>query len=56
MTKAFIVISGIPASGKTTLASQLAPVLNLPLLDKDDILESLFDSLGIGDAEWRASE
>ena len=23
------------------------------MLDKDDILEGLFDSLGVGDAEWR---
>ncbi|MFL6193660.1 MAG: AAA family ATPase [Thermoanaerobaculia bacterium] len=49
----FLVLSGLPASGKSTLARRLAPALGLPLLDKDDILEGLFDSLGVGDAEWR---
>ncbi len=43
----------MPASGKTTLARLLADPLDLPVLDKDDILESLFDSKGIGDAAWR---
>ncbi|MFY9825175.1 MAG: AAA family ATPase [Thermoanaerobaculia bacterium] len=49
----FIVISGLPASGKTTLGRRLAHALGLPLLDKDEILESLFDGLGVGNAEWR---
>ena len=39
----FIVVSGLPASGKTTLGSQLAVALRLPLLDKDDILEAMFE-------------
>ena len=46
-------ISGLPGSGKTTLARRLAPVLNLPLIDKDDILNRLFESKGIGNAAWR---
>jgi cytidylate kinase len=49
----FIVVSGLPGSGKTTLARKLAPALGLPLFDKDDILESLFATLGVGDADWR---
>ena len=49
----FIVMSGLPGSGKTTLGRRLANALSLPLLDKDDILEALYDSLGVGDAEWR---
>jgi AAA domain-containing protein len=53
MQKPFVVISGLPASGKTRLASRLAPAMNLPLIDKDDILDRLFESRGIGDAEWR---
>jgi predicted kinase len=48
-----VVVSGLPASGKTTLGRQLAGALDLPLIDKDEILESLFDSRGIGDASWR---
>jgi glucokinase len=49
----FVVVSGLPGSGKTTLARQLAPALGLPLIDKDDILERLFEQRGIGDAAWR---
>jgi len=49
----FVLVSGLPASGKSTLAKQLAPALGLPLLDKDTILEHLFDSKGIGDLAWR---
>jgi predicted kinase len=50
----FLVMSGLPGSGKTTLGRSLARALDLPMLDKDEILEGLFDSLGIGDAEWRS--
>jgi predicted kinase len=46
-------MSGLPGSGKTTVGRQLARALGLPMLDKDEILEALFDSLGVGDAEWR---
>ncbi len=49
----FLLISGLPASGKTTLGRRLAQALGLPLLDKDEILEALFEGLGVGDAEWR---
>jgi hypothetical protein len=51
--KLFVVISGLPGSGKTTLGRELARALNLPLIDKDDILERLFESKGIGNAGWR---
>lgn len=37
-----IVVSGLPGSGKTTVARQLAPLLDLSVIDKDDLLESLF--------------
>ena len=49
----FVVVSGLPGSGKTTLARRLAAALDLPLLDKDDLLEALFASEGVGDAAWR---
>ena len=49
----FVVVSGLPASGKTTLARKLAAPLHLPLLDKDTILVAMFKSLGIADTDWR---
>ena len=52
MTKPFIIILGIPTSGKINIARQLTPSQYLPLLDREDILESLFEYFGIGDAEW----
>jgi AAA domain-containing protein len=55
MDRRFVVVSGLPGSGKTTVARQLAPALGLHLFDKDDILERLFESKGIGDAVWRRS-
>ena len=49
---AVVVVSGIPGSGKTTLARPLARALGLPLVSKDTIKEALFDALGTGDLEW----
>ncbi|HEX6901883.1 MAG TPA: AAA family ATPase [Thermoanaerobaculia bacterium] len=51
--KQFVVVSGLPASGKTTIATGLAAELELPLLDKDAYLEALLQHAGIGDLEWR---
>jgi hypothetical protein len=51
--KPFVVVSGLPGSGKTTLGRRLALALRLPIIDKDDILDRLFETKGVGDAEWR---
>lgn len=48
-----VVFSGLPGSGKSTLARRLAARLERPVLDKDDILSTLFESLGAGDEAWR---
>ncbi|MGA7732343.1 MAG: AAA family ATPase, partial [Chloroflexia bacterium] len=47
-----IVITGLPGTGKTEMGRYLARELNLPLIYKDGIKETLFDSLGVGDWEW----
>ena len=49
----FVVVSGLPASGKTTVGTLLSERLGLPLLDKDVILEALFDTLGSPDSDAR---
>ncbi len=49
----YVVVSGLPASGKTTVARTLAHALPVPFLDKDDFLEDLFRLAGIGDPAWR---
>lgn len=49
----FVIVSGLPASGKTTLACALALELDFPLLDKDSFLEALFATEGPGNSEWR---
>jgi len=48
-----IVVTGLPASGKTTVGELLSRELGLPLIDKDTILEALFDSLGCPDPDVR---
>ena len=46
-----LIITGPPASGKTTVGRALARELRMPFYSKDDVKEILFDTIGIGDAE-----
>lgn len=41
-----VVVSGAPASGKSTLARHLADALALPLLAKDALKEAIADAMG----------
>ena len=43
-----VVVTGLPGSGKTTVAVPLAEKLNLPLISRDHIKELLADHLGLG--------
>ena len=44
-----VVVTGMPSSGKTTVAEALSRRLSLPLIAKDAIKESLYDTLGAED-------
>jgi len=49
-----LVVTGMPSSGKTTVAEDLAGRLGLPLIAKDAIKESLYESLGAEDVSASA--
>lgn len=44
-----IIIAGMPATGKSTLARKLAAALSLPVFEKDEIKEAMFDTVGYAD-------
>ena len=43
---ALLLIAGLPASGKSTVARRLADAFGMPVLEKDDLKEALFDTVG----------
>ena len=43
-----VVVTGMPAAGKTTVAESLSGSLSLPLVAKDTVKEQLYESLGTG--------
>jgi len=48
----FVIITGAPCTGKTTLGLRLAADFRLPFIYKDGIKETLFDRLGWKDKRW----
>jgi predicted kinase len=50
-----LIVAGLPATGKSTIAKKLGVALGLPILEKDEIKEELFDTVGYADlAQKRA--
>ena len=47
-----IIVTGLPAAGKSTLAAWLSEQLAIPFISKDAIKEILFDVLGWSDRQW----
>ena len=47
MLTKIIIVNGLPASGKTTLATKISKELKIPAIHKDQIKEDLFDSLNL---------
>jgi predicted kinase len=47
-----LVVTGASCSGKTTLAKQLGDALSLPVIHRDVLKETLFDTLGWQDRAW----
>ena len=52
MKTLLILVSGLPCTGKTTLAKEISQSLSLPLISRDAIKETLFNSLGSKNREW----
>ena len=49
--KTAVLVNGVPASGKSTVARSIALRLGCPLMTLDTVKEPLFDAFGTGDRE-----
>lgn len=45
MASQIILVNGLPAAGKTTLATALTRVLDVPMISRDAVKEALYDAL-----------
>jgi chloramphenicol 3-O-phosphotransferase len=53
MIKPFVlVVTGLPCTGKSSIAQSLAKHFALPFISKDGFKELLFDELGWSDRDW----
>ena len=50
--KKAVLVNGVPASGKSTVARAIAEATGWPLLSLDTIKEALFNHLGTGDRDY----
>jgi predicted kinase len=50
--KRLVLVNGVPASGKSTVAEAISSAGNWPLLTLDTIKEAFFAHLGIGDRDY----
>ena len=48
-----ILVSGVPASGKSTMAAYLSNVLSMPMVSKDGVKELLYDTIGFESREQK---
>src|SRR5690348_15329910 len=46
-----IIVGGIPGVGKTTLGKKLSESLKIPFLNKDSVIEVLFEEIGVEEQE-----
>ncbi len=51
-TPLLVILNGPPGAGKTTIGRRIASDTALPFVSKDDVKESLFDTLGWKDRDW----
>jgi predicted kinase len=47
-----IVVTGLPCTGKSTIARRISSEFRLPYIAKDAFKESLFETLGFSDRAW----
>ena len=48
----WLIVTGPPAAGKTTMARRIAQDLRLPLIEKDALKDALYKAMGFGDQNW----
>jgi len=52
LEKILVIVNGLPATGKTTLARQLSRLLGIPLFIKDEYKDAIFNGVGHSDRDW----